>query len=102
MALFALSIEPPEDMIALEKRLGGRVTFLSDTAGTLLDCLGVRDEGGAPWYDQWFFGARAGHIALPATLLVGSGGRIDVFFRSRRIDDRPPVDSLIGALTMRM
>jgi len=102
LSLFALSMEPPGDMVALEKRLGGRVTFLSDGAGTLLDGLGVRDERGAPWYDRWFFGARPGDLALPATLLIGAGGRIDVFHRSRRIDDRPPVDALIGAMTMRM
>ena len=79
MSLFALSTGQPEDMIALEKRLRNRVTFLSDEEGRVLDALGMRDERGAPWYERVFKGARQGEIAMPATLVIGEGGRVQMF-----------------------
>jgi len=95
VALFALSNEPSEDQVALEKRLGGRVTFLSDPDGASLDALGLRDERGAPWYDRLLLGARPGHIAFPATVIVGRGGTVRSIHRSKAVDDRPHVDAIL-------
>jgi hypothetical protein len=82
-------------MRPLERRLGGRVTFLSDTACTLLDAMGTRQA--VPWYDRLFFRARAGHMSLPVTAVVGTDGRLLYLYRSRRVDDRPRLAAVLAA-----
>jgi peroxiredoxin len=93
-----LSTETPEEVALLEKRLGGRVVFLSDPEGTLLDALGRRHRHGVLWYDRVFFGARQDDLALPSTLVIGDDGRIRFFHRSRKIDDRPSISAVLGAI----
>ncbi|RMH39129.1 MAG: hypothetical protein D6689_17570 [Deltaproteobacteria bacterium] len=99
LQVYALSNEPSADQVALQRRLGGRVRFLSDPTGAALDALGLRDERGAPWYDRVFAGARPGDIPMPATLVVGADGRVRMVYRSERIDDRPPASELIARAT---
>jgi hypothetical protein len=85
-------------MARLEQRLGGRVVFLSQPDGALLDALGRRHPKGVLWYDRWFMGARQSDIALPSTLVVGVDGRVRFFYRSRKIDDRPSISAVVGAI----
>ena len=80
----------------MEKRLGGRVTFLSDPAGTLLDALGRRHRHGVVWYDRVFLGARQDDLALPATLRIDREGRVTFFHRARTIDDRPSLARVLS------
>lgn len=97
LALFAVTSEPPGDQEGLERRLGGRVTFLSDETGKILDAFGLRDRDGAPWYDRLFLAAQKGDIAFPATVLVGKDGRIAWIYRAKRVDDRPTVEAILAA-----
>ena len=60
--------------------------------------LGVRDERGAPCYDRLLMGTRQGDIARPATLLIGEGGRIRMFYRADRVDSRPELSSILKLL----
>ena len=99
MSVYALSTEHPEEMAPLEKRLGGRVVFLSDPDGRVIDALGRRHRHGVLWYDRVFFGAkRQDDLALPATLLVDRDGRLRFFYRSRKIDDRPSISAVLSAI----
>ena len=97
LKLFAVSVDRPEEQLPLEKRLGGKVSFLSDPEGKLLDAVGVRHPDGVPWYDRLLFGARKQDIAMPTALVVGKDGRLRYVRRSRRIDDRPPSGEIIAA-----
>jgi peroxiredoxin len=95
LSIFAVSVDRPEEQAPLERRLGGRVTFLSDGSGKLLDAIGVRHPDGVPWYDRLLLGARRQDIAYPTSLVVGKDGRIRWIRRSARVDERPPVDELV-------
>jgi peroxiredoxin len=97
LTVYAISVDRPAEQLPLEQRMAGRVTFLSDERGALLDALGVRHVDGVPWYDRLFFGARRQDIALPATLLVDESGVVRFARRSRRIDERPGVAELVRA-----
>jgi peroxiredoxin len=99
LTVVAVSVDRPDEQRPLEARLGGRVVFLSDERGVLLDALGVRHEDGVPWYDRLLFGARRQDIATPAILLVDGAGVIRFARRSRSIDDRPPVADIVAAWT---
>ena len=72
--------------------------FLSDPTGTLPSAIGRHHQDGVPWYDRVFAGAKQKDIALPATLVVGEDGRIRFFYRSRKIDDRPSISAVLGAI----
>jgi peroxiredoxin len=98
LTIFALSTETPAEIAPLQKRLAGRVVFLSQPDGALLDALGRRHPKGVVWYDRWFLRARQTDIALPATLVVGVDGRVRFFHRSRKIDDRPSISAVVGAI----
>ncbi len=97
LSVYAISVDRPDEQRALEQRLRGRVSFLSDEKGALLDALGVRHVDGVPWYDRLLFGARRQDIALPATLLLDGAGVVRFARRARRIDDRPSVAELLAA-----
>jgi len=86
-------------MERLQKRMGERVTFLSDPSATLPAALGQLNADGVPWYDKLAMGARQKDLAYPATLLIDPAGRIRFFHRSARIDDRPPVSKVLAAWT---
>lgn len=97
LTLYALSVDRPEELVSLERRLEGTITFLSDAGGSILDSLGVRHPDGVAWYDRLFLGARRGDVAMPASLIVDRSGRIVFVHRSKRIDDRPSVAALLTA-----
>jgi peroxiredoxin len=97
LSIYAISVDRPDEQVALEKRLAGRVTFLSDERGALLDALGVRHPDGVPWYDRLLFGARKQDIAMPVSLVLDAGGTVRFARRARRIDDRPSVKELAQA-----
>jgi peroxiredoxin len=93
----AVSTDPPAQQTALARRLGGRVTFLSDAPGVLLDHLGVRHVDGVPFYDRLLFKAPRHDIAQPVALVLRQGGEIAWARRSRRIDERPPLSEILAA-----
>jgi peroxiredoxin len=97
LAVYAISVDRPEEQRDLEARMAGRVTFLSDERGALLDALGLRHVDGVPWYDRLLFGARRQDIALPAAILVDEAGVVRFARRARRIDERPSLDELLAA-----
>lgn len=95
--LYAISVDRSDEQAPLEKRLGGKVSFLSDPEGKLLDAIGVRHPDGVPWYDRLLLGARRQDIALPTSLLVGKDGKLLFVERARRIDQRTPLDAVLAA-----
>ncbi len=97
LAIFAISVDRPDEQQPLETRLAGRVTFLSDEKGALLDALGVRHRDGVPWYDRLLFGARRQDISLPATLVVDQSGIVRFARRARRIDERVATTEVLTA-----
>jgi peroxiredoxin len=97
ITLYALSVDRPDEQVALEKRLHGRVTFLSDPEGKLLDTIGVRHKDGVPWYDRLLFKARRQDISMPTALLIGKDGRLRFVERARSIDQRPKLAAVIAA-----
>ena len=98
LAVYAISVDRPDEQRALEQRMRGRATFLSDEPGALLDALGVRHPDGVPWYDRLLFGARAQDISLPVAIVLDATGLVRFARRSRRIDERPAVEELVRAL----
>jgi peroxiredoxin len=94
VSVFALSTETIEEMLPLERRLRGRVTFLSDSRGSFVDAMGVRMR--VPWFDKLFFRARQTDMAMPLTALIDASGRIVWLYRARTVDDRPSIDTILG------
>ena len=99
VSVYALSVDPPEESVALENRAGGAITFLSDPDGSFLDTLGVRDTRGAAWYDRLIFGAVKQDIAAPGVLVVDDTGRIVFSYRSPRVDLRVRPREILASLS---
>ena len=64
MALYAVSVDPPEVSKRLKERLESNFTFLCDSEGTLLDALDIRHRNAEPGRD----------LAFPTAILVDSKG----------------------------
>ena len=92
----AISVDPPETSAALRERLGGRIEFVSDAQGTLLDRLGVRDRDGLPGA---FANGRAGRdIFLPTTFLLDEQHRVRWVYRPDTYRVRATPDEILAAI----
>ena len=86
LAIFAGSVDGPDEAIPLQQRVGDKITILCSVSESLLDEVGVRDQRGAPWYDRILYGAARQDISMPAALVIDVSGRITFAFRSTRLD----------------
>ena len=92
----AISVDPPATSAALRERLGGRIEFVSDESGTLLDRLGVRDRDGMP---AQLGGARASRdIFLPTTFLLDEQHRVRWVYRPDTYRVRATPDEILVAI----
>lgn len=82
VALYAVSVDPPEASEALRRRLGVDFTFLSDPQGQVLDQLGIHQRGGR---------IDGADIAYPAQVLVDRDGVVRWTYTSEsyRVRARP-------------
>ena len=88
MALFAVSVDPPEVSEALRQRLKCRFTFLSDAEGVLLDRLNIRHRSGHDGHD----------IAFPAQVLVDKDGIVRWTYQSDNLRVRAQPEQIFNAL----
>jgi peroxiredoxin len=88
VALYAVSVDPPETSKRLKERLECDFTFLSDGEGTLLDALGIRHRDGAPGRD----------IAFPTAILVDSKGIVRWTYESETYRQRAHPEEIFRAI----
>ncbi|MBM4247024.1 MAG: redoxin domain-containing protein [Deltaproteobacteria bacterium] len=92
----AISVDPPATSAALRERLGGRIEFVSDQDGTLLDQLGVRQRDGVP---AQLAGDRASRdIFLPTTFLLDEQHRVRWVYRPDTYRVRATPDEILVAI----
>ena len=89
MALFAVSVDPPEVSKRLKRRLSSRITFLSDPEGQLLDALGIRHRDAR---------GEGGDIAYPTAMLVDGRGLVRWIFHSDTYRERARPEAIFAAL----
>lgn len=92
----AISVDPPETSAALSERMGGRIEFVSDAEGTLLDQLGVRDRGGLP--GPFAKGRESRDIFLPTTFLLDEQRRVRWVYRPDTYRVRATPDEIVAAI----
>lgn len=88
VALFAVSVDPPETSRRLRERLGSRFTFLSDSEGVLLDALGIRHRNAREGQD----------IAFPTAVLVDAEGTVRWTFQSDTYRQRARPEDVFAAI----
>jgi peroxiredoxin len=88
VALYAVSVDPPETSKRLKQRLESDFTFLSDSEGTLLDALGIRHRDGVPGRD----------LAFPTAILVDSKGVVRWTYESDTPRQRAHPDEIFRAI----
>jgi peroxiredoxin len=88
VALYAVSVDPPEVSKRLQERLESRFTFLSDSEGALLDALHIRHRSGQPGRD----------LAFPAALLVDSEGIVRWTYESDTYRQRARPEDIFRAI----
>jgi peroxiredoxin len=88
VALFAVSVDPPEVSKRLKERLECDFTFLSDSEGNLLDALGIRHRDGVPGRD----------LAFPTAVLVDSEGVVRWTFESETYRQRAHPEEIFRAI----
>lgn len=98
LTIFAASVDSPSDAVSLQQRVGNKITVLCNVPESLLDDIGIRDQRGAPWYDQILFGAKKQEIAMPSALVIDTAGKIVFVYRSTRVDDRPRPADILASL----
>jgi peroxiredoxin len=98
LTIFAASVDSPSDAVSLQQRVGNKITVLCNVPESLLDDIGIRDQRGAPWYDQILFGAKKQEIAMPSALVIDTSGKIVFVYRSTRVDDRPRPADILASL----
>jgi peroxiredoxin len=99
LAVFAGSVDSPEESRPIQDRVGDKVTILCGVSDELLDEVGLRDERGAPWYDRFIFGAKQRDISMPAAIVADDSGRILYAYRSNRIDERATPAQILSSLS---
>lgn len=97
----AISVDPPEESEALRRRVGLGIRFLSDTTGSLMDMLGIRDSGGLP--PPLVAGAQTAarssrDIFLATTFLLDEAGVIRWIYRPDSYRVRAPAAELLRAI----
>ena len=97
----AISVDPPEESEALRRRVGLDLRFLSDTAGSLMDVLGIRDRGGLP--PPLVAGAHtrdrtSRDVFLATTFLLDEQGVIRWTYRPDSYRVRAPAAALLQAI----
>jgi peroxiredoxin len=88
LTIFAASVDDPTEAAPLQQRVGDKITTLCSVSESLLDEVGLRDQRGAPWYDQILYGAERQDISMPAALVIDQSGKIIFAYRSTRLDNR--------------
>lgn len=92
----AISVDPPETSAALRDRLGGKIEFVSDQSGVLLDGLGVRDRDGLP--GAFANGRASRDIFLPTTFLLDEQHRVRWVYRPDTYRVRATPDEILAAI----
>jgi peroxiredoxin len=100
VSLYAASVDEPETASAMQEYVGNTITILCRVSEDVLKRVGVLDTKGAPWYDRIIFGAQKRPIAMPATLVINTDGRIMFASRSTRVDEGPRVDEILASLSL--
>ncbi len=89
MALFAVSVDPPEISRRLKAKLESRFTFLSDPEGVLLDDLGIRHRSDA---------VEGRDIAFPTALLIDADGLVRWAYQSDTYRQRARPEAVFAAI----
>jgi peroxiredoxin len=100
VSLYAASVDEPEMATAMQAYVGNTITVLCRVSEEVLKKVGVLDRKGAPWYDRIIFGAQKRPIAMPATIVINTDGRIMFASRSTRVDQGPRVDKILASLAL--
>ena len=100
VSLYAASVDEPEMATAIQEYVGNTITILCSVSEEVLKKVGVLDTKGAPWYDRIIFGAQQRPIAMPATIVINTDGRIIFASRSMRVDEGPRVDEILASLSL--
>jgi peroxiredoxin len=98
LTTFAASVDPPEMAVAMQDYVGDTITIVCSFPVAVLEAIGARDRRGAPWYDRLLLHAPKGDIAMPASLVVDSTGRIAYAFRARRVDEHARPREILASL----
>ena len=88
VALYVVSVDPPEISKALRERLESNFTFLCDSEGTLLDALNIRHRNGQPGRD----------IAFPTAILVDSKGIVRWTYETETYRQRARPEDIFRAI----
>ena len=89
--MFALAIAEPDDLSALQERLGTGVTLLADPVGEAVEAFGVLDPGPFPQR----------RIARSASFLVDGEGRILRRWTGSSYRQRPAPDEVLNEIRER-
>jgi peroxiredoxin len=89
VALFAVSVDPPEVSKRLQEHLKTRITFLADPDAQLLDALGIRHRGGR---------SDGADIAFPTAILVDGSGVVRWTYQSETYRQRARPEDIFAAL----
>ena len=97
----AVSVDPPATSEKLRRRLDLDFTFVCDEAGTLMDVLGIRHQGGLP--PAFITGVRPGErehddIFAATTYLLDEEGRVRWVSRPESYRVRAPVREVLRAI----
>ena len=100
VSIYAASVDEPETATAIQEYVGNAITILCSVSEEVLKKVGVFDKKGAPWYDRILLGAPQRPIAMPATFVINTDGRIIFASRSIRVDEGPRVDEILASLSL--
>jgi len=97
----AVSVDPPEIAEKMRRKLDLPIKILADPGGTLMDPLGIRDDGGMP---PSLVAGKVAHINpsrdlfLATNYLVDEDGVIRWIYRPDTYRMRTSIDELIAAI----
>ena len=89
VALFAVSVDPPDVSKRLQQHLKSSFTFLADSDAQLLDALGIRHRGGR---------GDGADIAFPTAILVDGAGIVRWTYQSDTYRQRARPEDIFAAL----
>ena len=90
VAVYAVSVDAPELNARLKARLGSGYEFLSDTKGTLLDALDIRQSHASLTGDD---------VAIPTQYLIDREGIIRWVYRASTWRLRPHPREALAAIS---